>query len=1258
MRLEREALFPLFDGEKEPELRVALNNLRADCQMTTLHEFLVALWHKEREPDPTYRCLALLALDSRSDGAFLTSNDVTGILTHLMRFIRLCTARKFVSLLQQHEHIINPQDRVDRLLVPILRFVREHNASTFAHLMSLQHFCTADAILTGGLPTTVWDYTCETLYFKGRPVTVPLLREILADVQREALAIFDELRAGVDIQFRLSAMRDDLTNTEVGYSAFSHAHSPYMADMLANFLGPWLAKIGIIVEGVIDGGRAAWFLNKLSELESLLMVMVQMGSGGPARGTELVHLTVKNIRTRQRGLYIVGDVLAIIRSYSKTTHQHHHDKVIPIALDAVTTFLLVSVHGCFRPPARLIASTARPESAADLTWLYSNMLFVGSKGIFDSADFSNVMGRVSLPRLGWSMKLSHYRQIYVAVNTLYRPQANMPGADHPLSALISPAVALQAGHTPGTEGRHYAVSAEATHGLSEFFMRILMNLSHEWATFMHLTPGYVSDRSPRLLTTAHFQQLLDCGVIRPALGVKPLQQTSDRSALQDILTAIGAVSRRLDALESRISSAGRHNAGDRESEGMASVSFVPPLPSSPSYSCRSRSTQNQVAADDDVFFDGSEKWRHRTASVSGAQQSVSTATLDNGEDTDDEYQVREDRMGTSAIDQLDGELGMPDREGERIKRRACETSPPARRLATTLSVPRIYPANVRADMSKPPVQDPSTSKALCARPVLLFNEGLMDCLPPPYKTRASIPRRDLIHQVGTLLRDSRPRWASDGQRLAVEAMLEGDEDLIVALPTSTGKTLMAILPSTVELGITVVVVPLNSLLAQWDAELTVWGVEHCVFQGSEDPLLASSWRETPRGLPRVLLVSVDKAVDRHWPRALNCIRATGAFVQRVILDEAHFALTHQNFRPVFDDLMASRLAPCPWVLMSATIPPSMVPLLVARFGLQNVRIIRDLSDRPELQYRVEGPWRGLPEDGLRLTQFVKNWEESSVSDEERLMIFVQSIPEGHDVSALTGFPFFFSGERQEDADEDSRWGLSAKTKDQIWSNFVEGANGVRGLITTTALSAGNNCRAVTGVLHLGPKAFAAEYCQEAGRGGRDGRACICTMWPYRKPRPLASSLTADQIAYGDVRGMDHYTHGLPKLSLSDPERCRRHALLVLIDGKGLSCVQIVSARLCDLCEQAQRAGIDLSLRHGKALLRVAPNKRPPVRPLVPKESPVDWRLVERKLRTEFGTSYNEGQQRLLQRLAERSSRAKDTRGMLEMLREICGYCWI
>jgi bloom syndrome protein len=110
-------------------------------------------------------------------------------------------------------------------------------------------------------------------------------------------------------------------------------------------------------------------------------------------------------------------------------------------------------------------------------------------------------------------------------------------------------------------------------------------------------------------------------------------------------------------------------------------------------------------------------------------------------------------------------------------------------------------------------------------------------------------------------------------------------DVVVALGCGVGKTAVIVLPSLVENGYTVVVIPLLSLLADWKERYFKAGIPYEVWEGFKTTALV--------GNCNLILATTDTAQGQRWETALMSLPRP---VLRMVVEETHQHASELSFR--------------------------------------------------------------------------------------------------------------------------------------------------------------------------------------------------------------------------------------------------------------------------------------------------------------------------------------------------------------------------
>lgn len=338
----------------------------------TVHQLLCALWLQRWEddwnpnPDPTLCFLAIYLM--KDDGVFLEPHLVTPPLTRLSRAIRLTVLREIHRTVSAGE-----KATLSSAFDALKDFV--YDGSGFTTLQTLRYhnrFATTLAHKTMGLPRIVWprhhvkDYS--TLMYDGRTVSIPLLRACYERLENQAIKIWEtDVLLGVREHVPRGMPGDAFTNTSRGYSFLQDGDFLHYRKLLGRrflqdptLLGRFATQDPVTDVLSFNASACQTWLHKLAQLEAILMILIEMRSGGPIRLAELAATLAVNVETRSRNLYAYGPQILIVCQYNKTTNNHQSDTIAPHALAAFESDMLIQVHTLARPFAEVSLQSIPP----------------------------------------------------------------------------------------------------------------------------------------------------------------------------------------------------------------------------------------------------------------------------------------------------------------------------------------------------------------------------------------------------------------------------------------------------------------------------------------------------------------------------------------------------------------------------------------------------------------------------------------------------------------------------------------------------------------------------------------------------------------------------------------------------------------------------------------------------------------------------------------------------------------------------------
>ncbi|XP_011476653.1 ATP-dependent DNA helicase Q5 [Oryzias latipes] len=401
------------------------------------------------------------------------------------------------------------------------------------------------------------------------------------------------------------------------------------------------------------------------------------------------------------------------------------------------------------------------------------------------------------------------------------------------------------------------------------------------------------------------------------------------------------------------------------------------------------------------------------------------------------------------------------------------------------------------------------------------------------------------------------------QEDVIKAVLKGDRDVFVCMPTGAGKSLCYQLPAMLAEGITLVISPLIALIQDQVNHLKELNIPACSINsklnvGERRLILADLGSSSPK--LKLLYITPEMVASPSFQPCLTDL-CSRSLLSYVAVDEAHcVSQWGHDFRPDYLKLgeLRARMPGVPCLALTATAPKNVQEDIVKSLRLSSPLSFVTPVFRSNLYYDVI--FRDLlPNPYVHLHAFIrKALEMENGSNGQGCGIVYCRTREGCETVAyqLTKLGVLAKPYHA---------GLKAGDRTEAQNEWMQGK--VLVIVATISFGMGVDKANVRFVAHWNLAKSLASYYQESGRAGRDGLPSSCRTYYSPKDKEQINFLIRQEVnrrqeKRGSAKESDKsaITDFEAMVLFCEQESCRHASISKFFGNKTPNC-----AGACDFC---------------------------------------------------------------------------------------------
>jgi hypothetical protein len=385
------------------------------------------------------------------------------------------------------------QDEADDRRFRQLRdeYLADGTYSVVSKMLSLLAYGKTIALSHSNAGTTQWEDGRKVMRYRGQPISLARLRKMIHDViDKAADKLWAELmwtQRNDRFEIPLDKLEDDVTFTKRGISFVTNKRNGLMDKR-----GWMLEQAFAHPEGRKLHPGESWsklpvlkYLRQVDRFRELLLFLVHVTGGQPARGSEITTIRFRDGFLQDRNVFAMAGQMVIVTRYHKSQSQFDKPKVIPRFLPWRVGQLLAVYLVYVQPLEQFLSEEVRGFGYSDHVWSNEFRPWVTDR-------LTKIISRETQKGLGIRLTTLDYRHVAIAVGREVVGNHFAKGYIEEASEVEEAEIddddglEISAGRSGEIGANRYGVSLDVIKHLSSRSIDTFRPLSTEWHTFFGL----------------------------------------------------------------------------------------------------------------------------------------------------------------------------------------------------------------------------------------------------------------------------------------------------------------------------------------------------------------------------------------------------------------------------------------------------------------------------------------------------------------------------------------------------------------------------------------------------------------------------------------------------------------------------------------------------------------------------------------------------------------------------------------------------